>query len=181
MKQLNTSLRFVFVTMILCGLIFPLTVTAVGQLFLNSQANGSLVKVDGQVVGSKLIGQKWTQPEYFHGRQSSVDYNMSSTEEGVASGSHNYANSHPDLKKRVNQTIRDEGGHLTNDAVTESGSGLDPHITVLNAKRQVDRIAKERHISPQRINQLIQDHTTHHGLVDDYVNVLELNIALDQM
>ena len=97
---------------VLCGFIFPLTVTALGQVLFPEQANGSLVKQDGKVIGSKLIGQQWTEPKYFHGRISAVNYNMNANEvkeSGGPSGGSNYGNSNPELKKRVQETIKQEG------------------------------------------------------------------------
>lgn len=184
MKAIRSSIGLVVMTMILCGIIFPLTVTAIGQTVFHKQANGSLVTQNDQVVGSKLIGQQWDEPQYFHGRVSAVKYNMDSTmlkENGVASGSHNYSNGHPELKKRA-ADLKQHNGHPTPiDAVTESGSGLDPDITVGNAKQQVARIAQQRNLSSEQINQLISKQAHQGTMYDDYVNVLELNLALDRM
>ncbi|HEC2152095.1 potassium-transporting ATPase subunit KdpC [Staphylococcus delphini] len=183
MKAIRSSIGLVVMTMILCGLIFPLAVTAVGQTLFHHQANGSLVRLNDQVVGSELIGQQWDEPQYFHGRVSAVKYNMDAAmikENGVASGSHNYANGHPELQQRV-VTLKQTNGHTPIDAVTESGSGLDPDITVDNAKQQVARIAERRNLSTEQINQLISNQAHQGTLYEDYVNVLALNLALDHM
>ena len=145
MQTIRKSLGLVLIMFVLCGFIFPLTVTALGQVLFPEQANGSLVKQDGKVIGSKLIGQQWTEPKYFHGR------------------------------------IKQEGQKLSSDAVTASGSGLDPDITVDNAKQQVKRIAKERNIDASKINHLIDENKQASPMADDYVNVLKLNITLDKL
>ncbi|CAD7360515.1 MULTISPECIES: potassium-transporting ATPase subunit KdpC [Staphylococcus] len=184
MKAIRSSIGLVVMTMVLCGVLFPLAVTAVGQTLFHHQANGSLVTQNGKVVGSNLIGQQWNEPQYFHGRTSAVKYNMDKTtlkEKGVASGSDNYSNGNPELKKRVEDLKQDDGHHTPIDAVTESGSGLDPDITVDNAKQQVARIAKQRNLSPQQIDQLITKQAHKGTMYDDYVNVLALNMALDHL
>lgn len=185
MQTIRKSLGLVLIMFVLCGFIFPLTVTALGQVLFPEQANGSLVKQDGKVIGSKLIGQQWTEPKYFHGRISAVNYNMNANEVkesgGPASGGSNYGNSNPELKKRVQETIKQEGQKLSSDAVITSGSGLDPDITVDNAKQQVKRIAKERNIDASKINHLIDENKQASPMADDYVNVLKLNITLDKL
>lgn len=183
MKTIRSSIGLVVMTMILYGLIFPLAVTAVGQTLFHHQANGSLVTQNHQIVGSELIGQQWDEPQYFHGRVSAVKYNMDAAMikgNGVASGSHNYSNGHPELQQRV-AALKQINGHTPIDAVTESGSGLDPDITVNNAKQQVARIAERRNLSTEQINQLISNQVHQGTLYDDDVNVLALNLALDRM
>ncbi|WP_105994420.1 potassium-transporting ATPase subunit KdpC [Staphylococcus simulans] len=185
MHVFRNSLGLVIMMLLLCGFIFPLAVTGAGQVLFNEQANGSLVKQDGKVVGSKLIGQQWTDAKYFHGRISAVDYNMDEKavkeNGGPASGGSNFGNTNPKLKERVEQTIDKEGKELPVDAVTASGSGLDPDITVQNANRQAERIAKERNISPDKVKQIIQHHKQTSPMAEPYVNVLKMNIALDQL
>ena len=169
MQTIRKSLGLVLIMFVLCGFIFPLTVTALGQVLFPEQANGSLVKQDGKVIGSKLIGQQWTEPKYL--KESG----------GPASGGSNYGNSNPELKKRVQETIKQEGQKLSSDAVTASGSGLDPDITVDNAKQQVKRIAKERNIDASKINHLIDENKQASPMADDYVNVLKLNTTLEKL
>ncbi|ARJ50862.1 K(+)-transporting ATPase subunit C [Staphylococcus lutrae] len=185
MQTIRKSFGLLLIMFVLCGLIFPLAVTAAGQILFHDQANGSLLKVGDKVVGSKQIGQQWTDPKYFHGRISAVNYNMNAEEikenGGPASGGSNYSNTNPSLEKRVQDTIKENGTTLSNNAVTASGSGLDPDITVTNAKQQVNRIAKERHIPAARINRLIEQNKQSSPLTEDYVNVLEMNLSLDKL
>ncbi|MEQ6028533.1 potassium-transporting ATPase subunit KdpC [Staphylococcus saccharolyticus] len=185
MQMIRKSFGLVFIMFILCGYIYPLVVTAAGQVIFSHQSNGSLVKQDGKVIGSKLIGQQWTSPKYFHGRPSAVNYNMNEQQvlynDGPTSGGSNFANSNPALKQRVKDMIQHDGKHLTNDAVTASGSGLDPDITIENAKQQVARIAKARGIKKSEISHIIQQHEQFSPMTQDYVNVLKMNIALDHL
>ena len=171
--------------LILCGLLFPLTVTAVGQIIFPHQANGSLITKNGKVVGSELIGQQWESRKYFHGRISAVNYNMNNQEVnsngGPASGESNFGNSNPKLKQRVKEMIQQEGKARSVDAVTASASGLDPDITVKNAEQQAQRIAKARDIDVSKVNHVIVENKKSLPMADDYVNVLKMNIALDKL
>lgn len=166
MQTIRKSLGLVLIMFVLCGFIFPLTVTALGQVLFPEQANGSLVKQDGKVIGSKLIGQQWTEPKYFHGRISAVNYNMNANEVkesgGPASGGSNYGNSNPELKKEFKRLLNKKEKKISSDAVTASGSGLDPDITVDNAKQQVKRIAKERNIDASKLITLLMKTNKHH-------------------
>lgn len=184
-QTIRKSAGLMIVMFVLCGLLFPLTVTAIGQITFPHQANGSLIKQDGKVIGSELIGLQWHSPKYFHGRISAVNYNMDAQQVkdngGPASGGSNLANSNPQLKQRVEETIHKEGNHLTNDAVSASGSGLDPDITVTNAKAQVKRIAKARGINQVTIERIIQHNKQTSPMTEDYVNVLKMNIELDKV
>ncbi|MDU6055377.1 MAG: potassium-transporting ATPase subunit C, partial [Acinetobacter junii] len=105
MATIRKSVGLLIIVFVLCGFIFPLTVTAIGQVIFPHQANGSLIKQDGKVIGSELIGQQWTATKYFHGRISAVNYNMNGQQlkanKGPASGGSNLANSNPLLKQRV--------------------------------------------------------------------------------
>ena len=164
MNTIRNSICLTIITMVLCGFLFPLAITLIGQIFFYQQANGSLITYDNRIVGSKLIGQHWTETRYFHGRPSAVDYNMNPEKlykNGVSSGGSNESNGNTEL--------------------TSSGSGLDPHITVENALKQAPRIADARHVSTSRVADLIQHRKQRGVLTNDYVNVLELNIALDKM
>ena len=126
------------------------------------QANGSLIKQDGKVIGSELIGQQWTATKYFHGRISAVNYNMNGQQlkanKGPASGGSNLANSNPLLKQRVEDIISKEDKRPTVNAVTASGSGLDPDISISNAHAQVKRIAEARNIKASTVEQIIQQY-----------------------
>ncbi|HCZ8804599.1 TPA: potassium-transporting ATPase subunit C [Staphylococcus aureus] len=157
MNTIRNSICLTIITMVLCGFLFPLAITLIGQIFFYQQANGSLITYDNRIVGSKLIGQHWTE-----------------------SGS-NESNGNTELIARVKHRDKFGNSNVTIDAATSSGSGLDPHITVENALKQAHRIADARHISTSRVADLIQHRKQRGVLTNDYVNVLELNIALDKM
>lgn len=186
-SYLFTIVRLAVLFILLCGVVYPLVCTGIAQLAMPEQANGSLIKNEaGQVIGSELIGQNFTDPKYFHGRVSSIDYN------GAASGSGNYAPSNPDLLQRTKDSIeawKKENpdvpvNQLPVDLMTNSGSGLDPHITPASAKVQVPRISKQTGIPADKLNALVEEHTDGRELGlfgEERVNVLELNIALSAM
>ena len=162
MATIRKSVGLLIIVFVLCGFIFPLTVTAIGQVIFPHQANGSLIKQDGKVIGSELIGQQWTATKYFHGRISAVNYNMNGQQlkanKGPASGGSNLANSNPLLKQRVEDIISKEDKRPTVNAVTASGSGLDPDISISNAHAQVKRIAEARNIKASTVEQIIQQY-----------------------
>lgn len=179
--------RAAIVFIVLCGIAYPLLCTGLAQLFFPHQANGSLIEdADGRTVGSALIGQSFADPIYFQGRVSSIDDNAK------ASGSNNYAPSNPDMIKRVQDSI--EAWKLANpdvpvsklpiDLITNSGSGLDPHISPESAAVQIPRISKLTGIAPDALRQLVDKHTQGRDLGlfgEPRVNVLELNIDLRKM
>lgn len=185
LKDIGKCLLFFIVLTMLTGLGYPLLVTGLAQLFFPWQANGSLVKKDGRVVGSYLLGQKFTSPYYFHGRPSASDYNA------MASGGLNYAPSSrslaEEIEKRYYTLVRENPG-LTRkktplDLITTSASGLDPHISPEAALVQVPRIARVRSIPEEALVSLIKKYTRPRWLGvfgEPRVNVLELNLALDQ-
>jgi potassium-transporting ATPase KdpC subunit len=164
-------------------------VWAVGQVAFNDQANGSLIEdADGNVVGSKLLGQPFSAPEYFHPRPSSAG----SGYDGAASSGSNLGPTNPDFLATVEERVaayREENGlpgsaTVPVDAVTGSGSGLDPHISVANARIQAARVADERSLDLDVVLGLVDDNTDDRiwgVLGDPGVNVLELNIALDDL
>ncbi|QDX92311.1 potassium-transporting ATPase subunit KdpC [Brevibacillus laterosporus] len=181
------NIRVSLVLLLICGVIYPLLMTGIAQALMPIQANGSLITdANGNVVGSKLIGQTFTDPKYFSGRVSSIEYNA------AGSGSNNYAPSNPEL---IERTKKDVAAFLVAnpiivqaavpaDLVTNSASGLDPHITPEAARVQVPRIAAVRNLTIEQLNQLISKHTEDRSLGlfgEKRVNVLELNIALDQV
>jgi K+-transporting ATPase ATPase C chain len=196
-QQLVAGLRTVLVLTVLTGVFYPLAVTLVGQLAFEDEADGSLVRQDGDVVGSSLLGQSFTQPEYFHGRPSAAGAAASGTEGAdphdptqIASGASNLGPTNADFLDGVADavaTYRDDNGlrHDTPvpvDAVTSSGSGLDPHISVANARLQANRVADERDLDLDTVLALIDDHTDGRALGflgEPGVNVLRLNLALD--
>lgn len=185
MATIRKSVGLLIIVFVLCGFIFPLTVTAIGQVIFPHQANGSLIKQDGKVIGSELIGQQWTATKYFHGRISAVNYNMNGQQlkanKGPASGGSNLANSNPLLKQRVEDIISKEDKRPTVNAVTASGSGLDPDISISNAHAQVKRIAEARNIKASTVEQIIQQYKQSSPMTEDSVNVLKMNLALDKV
>ncbi len=180
---------------IILGIAYPLLVTGVAQVVFNQQANGSLVaNKNGQVVGSRLIGQQWTDPKYFHGRPSATLSNDGSQPQpynAANSGASNNGPTSSNLQAEVQAELKllqeDEacnapGTPIPVDLVTSSGSGLDPDISVAGAMYQACRVARERGMSPGQVQQLIFSHIherTLGVLGEPYVNVLELNLALD--
>jgi potassium-transporting ATPase KdpC subunit len=168
-----------------CGL-YPLIVFGIGQLLFPDKANGSLIVDAGGIRGSRLIGQPFTADKYFHPRPSSAGNGYDPT----SSGGSNLGPTSQKLRDAIAQNLTDyrtQNGLATNapvpaDAVTSSGSGLDPHISIENARLQADRVAKARSLKPEQVRELIQQNTDPADLGilgDSGVNVLRLNLALD--
>jgi K+-transporting ATPase ATPase C chain len=196
--QLLAGLRALLVLTLLCGLVYPLAVTGVAQLAFRHEADGSLVRRAGAVVGSSLIGQTFTGEEYFHTRPSAAGAAAAGAEGAdpddlsqVASGASNLGPTNPDLLDTVAERIdayREENGidddvRVPVDAVTASGSGLDPHISVANARLQAPRVAEARGLDVDDVLQLVERHTSGRGLGvlgEKGVNVLQLNLDLDR-
>ncbi len=184
--HIGPAFRMMLVMTVLTGLIYPLVVTGIAQVLFPATANGSLVTVDGKVIGSALIGQNFTKPEYFHPRPSHAG---SGYDAAVSSGS-NFGPTNQKLADRMKASVeqyrRENSGYtgpIPADAVTASGSGLDPHISPANADIQVARVAGARKMDPAAVRQLVTALTEHPwlGLVGEpRVNVLLLNLALDQ-
>ncbi|WP_144466265.1 K(+)-transporting ATPase subunit C [Bacillus sp. FDAARGOS_235] len=184
---LSPIIRITFTFLVLCGLVYPLIVTGIAQAVMKDNADGSLIYNDkDEIVGSKLIGQNFTDPRYFHGRVSSIEY------KAEASGSNNYAPSNPDLEKRVEKSMEDwkkqnptvPVTEVPIDLVTNSGSGLDPDISPKAASVQVDLISKLTNIPKEKLNQLIKEQTEGAALGlfgEDRVNVLKLNLELQKL
>jgi len=184
---LSPIIRITFTFLVLCGLVYPLIVTGIAQAVMKDNADGSLIYNDkNEVIGSKLIGQNFTDPSYFQGRVSSIEY------KAEASGSNNYAPSNPDLAKRVEKSIEEwkkqnptvPVTEVTIDLVTNSGSGLDPDISPKAASVQVERISKLTRIPKETLDQLIKDQTEGAALGllgEDRVNVLKLNLELQKL
>lgn len=175
---------FVAITLIV-GVGYPLVVTGVAQLAFADKADGSLVRRDGKVVGSSLIGQEFTGKKWFQPRPSAADY------DGLASGGTNLGPTNPELIDTVQQRVKDyrvlnglpAGAKVPVDAVTASGSGLDPHISEANANLQAKRVAEARGLSVQQVKRLIADNTDEPSLGilgQPGVNVLQLNLALER-
>jgi potassium-transporting ATPase KdpC subunit len=181
----------VVLTLLLCaitGLLYPGVVTALAQLLFPSQANGSLITRNGQVVGSRLIGQAFSAPYYFHPRPSAAGAGYDATASaGTNKGPTDLKLADTLIAQAVDKILEEDGaekGHIPSDMVTASGSGLDPHISPANALLQVNRVARERGADPQAIRGLVEQHTQGRQLGvlgDPAVNVLELNLALDSV
>ena len=187
LRQLRPALLSLVVFTVLLGVAYPFAVLAVNQVAFHDQANGSLIEVDGKVVGSKLIGQGFAAPEYFHPRPSAAGAGY----DGASSSGSNLGPTNPDYLKSVQEravAYRKENGLAKDapvpaDAVTASGSGLDPQITPANADLQAPRVAEARNLPVKQVRALIQDHVQERPLGflgDPGVNVLELNLALDR-
>lgn len=187
MKQLMIAIRATLLLTVLTGLVYPLAVTGLAQILFPHQANGSLKIVNGKTVGSELIGQRFTRPEYFHGRPSAAG---NDGYDGLNSGGSNYGPTNQKLADRVRDDVkrfRAENptytGPVPADLLTASGSGLDPHVSLASADVQVARVAAARGVSAETVRQLVAAHTEgrQYGLFGEpRVNVLELNVALDQ-
>jgi K+-transporting ATPase ATPase C chain len=183
-KNLITSTLMTVVTTILLGLIYPLVVTGLAQLFFPQKANGQLIYRNGELIGSRIIGQPFTGPAYFHSRPSAAGTGY----DAANSGGTNFGPTNEKLIDRVNTdaaALRSENpGHpVPVDLVTTSASGLDPDITPAAAFFQVPRIAKERKLSESAVEDLVRKHIKGRDLGflgEPRVNVLELNLALDQ-
>jgi K+-transporting ATPase ATPase C chain len=181
----KTSIRFTIVTTILLGLAYPLAVTGIASLLFPHKAAGSLILKDGQIIGSELLAQSFTADKYFHPRPSAAGNGYDAT----SSGGSNLSQSNKTLVDRIQGSIdklsAENPGHpVPIDLVTTSGSGLDPDITPDAAIFQAPRVAKARSLPEDRVLQLIAQQTTPRqlGLLGEpRVNVLDLNLALDQL
>ena len=194
-RDTTRAIRMTLVLWVLTAIIYPLVMIVVGQVFFPYQANGSIVEnLQGQPVGSALIGQAFTSERYFNSRPSTTNYSSFTDQDrdpenvgqttGV-SGASNLAPSNPDLLKRVNETVsqlQEADIEPTADLVYTSGSSLDPHITREAANAQVNRVAEARNLSTDQITPLIAKHTDGRFLGifgEPGVNVLNLNRDLD--
>jgi K+-transporting ATPase ATPase C chain len=187
MKQLMIAIRATVVLTLLTGLVYPLLVTGLAKVLFPRQASGSLIGANGKTVGSELIGQGFSKPEYFHGRPSAAG---DKGYDGLASGGSNLGPTNQKLVDRVRDDVkkfRAENptftGPVPADMVTASGSGLDPDISPASAEAQVARVAAARGMSGDAVRQLVAANTADRQfgiLGEPRVNVLKLNIALDQ-
>jgi len=186
LKNFMPAVRVTLVLTVLTGLIYPGVVTGLSRLFFPKHAKGSLIEVDGKVVGSELIGQKFARPEYFHGRPSAAGDGY----DAGNSGASNFGPTNEKLARRVRADVaqfRKENpaytGSLPADLLTSSGSGLDPHISPASAYAQVPRVARARGISEDSVHQLVASTIEERQLGflgEPRVNVLKLNLALDK-
>lgn len=179
----------VVLTLLLCaltGLVYPGVVTGLAQLLFPRQANGSLIRLNGNVVGSELIGQSFSAPFYFHSRPSAAGSGYDATASGGTNkGPTDRKLADTLIAQAVDSLVSNDGakkGQIPSDLVTSSASGLDPHISPASAALQVARVARERSADPQAVQALVDRHTEGRQfgfLGDPRVNVLLLNIALD--
>jgi potassium-transporting ATPase KdpC subunit len=184
-KNLMTAVLMTIATTVLLGILYPLLVTGLAQWIFPQQANGQLIRgKDEVVVGSRLIGQPFSGPGYFHSRPSSAG---AAGYDATASGGSNLGPTNAQLIARVNGDVaklqaENPGVLIPVDLVTTSGSGLDPDISPAAAEFQIHRVAAERKISEAEVARLVQEHSANRQwgfLGEPRVNVLELNLALD--
>jgi potassium-transporting ATPase KdpC subunit len=186
-KQLGIAFRLVAVMTVLTGFIYPALVTGLCQWIFPARANGSLIRVNGHVMGSTLIGQNFTKPEYFHPRPSAAGDGYDASN----SGGSNYGPTNQKLVQRVTGSIAafrkdnpNYQGQIPADLVTASASGLDPDISLASAETQAARVAAARGVPLEQVHRLIDEHTERRELGflgDPRVNVLEINLALDRV
>jgi K+-transporting ATPase ATPase C chain len=192
-RQYWAALRVLLVLTVVLGLLYPLLVTGIGQLFFHDSANGSLVSSGGRVVGSSLLGQLFTDdkgdplPQWFQPRPSAAGTGY----DPLASSASNLGPENPDLVKLIGERKTAAAAldgvapsSVPPDAVTASGSGLDPDISPAYAYQQVDRVARARGLDPAQVHALVASHVSGRGLGflgEPTVNVLELNMALARL
>ena len=185
-RQLVPALLAFLALTVLTGVVYPLVVTGIAQVAFPGRADGSLLERDDVVVGSRLIGQNFAEDRYFHPRPSAAGDGY----DGAASSASNLGPTNPDLLsavrgagRRVPRAERPRADEeVPVDAVTSSGSGLDPHISVANARLQAPRVAEARGLSVDEVLELVDEHEDGRPLGflgEPGVNVLELNLALD--
>jgi len=185
-KHLRPAIVLTLLLCVITGLVYPGVVTALAQLLFPRQANGSLIIVNGKVVGSELIGQSFSSPYYFHSRPSAAGSGYDATASGGTNkGPTDRKLADTLIAQAVDNVVKNDGakkGHIPSDLVTSSGSGLDPHISPASAALQVARVARERGADPNAVQALVDRHTQgrQFGLLGDpRINVLLLNLAVD--
>jgi K+-transporting ATPase ATPase C chain len=185
-NQLRAAIVMTLVLCVITGLIYPGIVTGLAQVVFPRQANGSLVSVNGHVVGSELIGQTFTQPYYFHSRPSAAGSGYdATTSSGTNKGPTDAKLADTLIAQAVDSAVKNDGavkGKIPTDMVTSSASGLDPHISPANAYLQVARVARARKADSASVRALLDRHVEgrQFGFFGEpRVNVLLLNIALD--
>jgi K+-transporting ATPase ATPase C chain len=188
LSQFGTALRVTIVSIVIFGFIYPFAMTGLAQLLFPAQANGSMITVRGQAVGSDIIGQLWTKPRYFHGRPSAAGKNGY---DPTATGGTNLGATSKkliDATRSVIASLKKENPDATvpipMDLITSSASGIDPDISPQAAYYQAPRVAKARGLSVAAVNALIADRVkprTLGFLGEPRVNVLALNLALDRL
>ena len=182
-KNFVIAVWFTIVTTVMFGVLYPLAITGLSQLFFPRQANGQLIQRNGKIVGSAIIGQSFSGPGYFHSRPS----NAGTGYDAASSSGSNLAPTNKLLIDRVNGDVQkakaeNPGVRVPVDLVTASGSGLDPDISPAAAEFQIPRVARERHVGVSELRALVNSHTSRRQfnvLGEPRVNVLELNLDLD--
>ncbi len=196
LKGIRKPLFVTLALLIICGFLYPLLLTGISQLIFPRQANGSLITVDGETIGSELIGRNFTDKRFMKGRPSAVNYNTYTQEDldsgnytGVSSGSKNYAPTNPELAKRVEADITEflaanpaiRKGDIPVDLLTASGSGLDPHISPEAAAIQIPALAEATGLTQDTLKAIVKDNTQGKflGLFgEETVNVLKVNLEI---
>lgn len=184
-EHLRTAVLMTVVTTVLLGLAYPIAITGLAQVLFPDQANGQLIRREGRVMGSRLIGQPFSGPGYFHSRPSAAGTGY----DGTASGGSNLGPTNRALVNRVTADVvslaaENSGVPVPIDLVTTSASGLDPDLSLAAADFQVPRVARERGTTEEQVRALVAQHTQGRqwGLLGEpRVNVLELNLALDTL
>jgi K+-transporting ATPase ATPase C chain len=186
LSEFRPAILITIVFTVLTGLIYPLSITGIAQVLFPKQANGSLIQKNGAVIGSELIGQGFAKPEYFHPRPSAAGSNGY---DATASGGSNLGPTNPALNDRLTKDAaqfrkdnQDYVGAIPADAITASGSGLDPEISPENALAQATRVAKARGIDKGKVEELVRRNIQSRDLGvlgEARVNVLKLNLELD--
>src|ERR1700682_334942 len=182
-ENLRTALLMTLVTTVIFGVVYPLGVTGLAQLLFPAQANGSFIQIKGQLVGSALLGQSFTSPQYFHSRPSAAGTGYDSSQSGAS----NFWPTNHQLFDRVKADVdrlhaENPGSAIPVDLVTASGSGLDPEISIAAAQFQVARVARARGRREAEVRALVDKHTLKRQfgfLGEPRVRVLELNLELD--
>lgn len=174
MLELKIPLLISVVFIFICGLVYPMLMTGLSQVIFTKQANGSLITVNDEVIGSELIGQTFTDSRFMKGRPSAVNYNTYTAEQkedgsygGVASGSNNFAPTNPELEKRVEKDMADflqtnptiSKDQIPTDLLTASGSGLDPHISYESALVQIPGISENSGLPENVLEEIVKDNT----------------------
>jgi potassium-transporting ATPase KdpC subunit len=185
-ENIRIAILMTVVTTVVFGLVYPLAVTGLGQLFFPAQANGQLIEKDGHIVGSRIIGQPFSSDRYFHPRPSAAGNGYDPV--APSGGASNLGPTNRQLLDRVKGDVEklhaeNPGAPIPVDLVTTSGSGLDPDISPAAAEFQIPRVARARSMSPEDLRLLVAKHTEGRqlGLLGEpRVNVLELNLELDE-
>jgi K+-transporting ATPase ATPase C chain len=196
LDYVSGAVRVSLVTFALCGFAYPLAVTGVGQLFMPYRANGSVLQsADGRIIGSRLIGQQWSDAQWFHGRPSATVDLSDATKAAPYNAANTTASNLGPISKALQDRLTADraaldqaqpelaGKPLPADMLTASASGLDPDVTPANALLQATRVAKARGVPPKQVAALVAQHTTGRSLWifgEPRVNVLELNLALEE-